>query len=190
MVAAISRIVDANHYLTPQQPLDTEIPLEDVRILRRRSAEIITVRVTPLRREITVLLPLRASQSAGEWIGECRGAGIKVILREKHGCALTERGSRILEVGRHAHAVVNTGAAPGHGIGIQLIGKAEARPNVVSVYRNASHTGCGKQCNSVQFFRSLIPVPVLGGPAAGQVNTLLAAAIEIAEFDSIVSRSV
>ena len=184
MGAAIRRVVDAYHNLAGQQSLDSQVPLEDVRILRFGRPQVICIRIAPFC-QLAVLHSLRAGQAAGKRISKARGARIKVVLREKHRCAFAERSSGILEVRGHAHAVIHARSSANDGIGIQLIGKTEPGSDVVAIHRNASHLAAGEQSNPVQCFASQSQGGCLS--AAGQVDGHAAGAGEIAELDPVVA---
>src|SRR5262249_47785061 len=82
VVAAVCGVVHAYYDLTGQQPLDSEVPLIDVGILRLRSAQVVAIAKTPLS-QFAVFLALWRGRTltvaVRKRIGQGCRAGVEVV---------------------------------------------------------------------------------------------------------------
>src|SRR5215472_1346590 len=111
MGTSVGRVVDSDHDLAGQQMLNAQVPLVDVSVLGFCRSQVVAIGVAPLR-QLAIDLVLRAGQPEGKRIGERNWstvvcASVEIVGREKHGGTLAKRRTRVLEVGGHAHSVIN-----------------------------------------------------------------------------------
>src|SRR5579864_3756865 len=149
MIAAVGGVVHSDYDLAWQQPLNSQVPLVDIGILRLRSAQVIAIGKTPLsqlaiclalgrRRALIVAVRKRIAQTHRCAVDRAR---VEVVGGEEHGRALTERGAWILEIGCNAHAVIHTCATANYCVLVKLVGETQARAPVVAINWNMPHPG-------------------------------------------------
>ena len=112
MRAAVSRVVRVNQDVSRQFPLNSEIPLIDLRV-PESVAPMIAVAIAPEGQRAIFPL-LRAHKTDRERVLE-RGVLRDVsVLGKVYIHALVPPGSTILPVGREVHAVVDPGSTAHH----------------------------------------------------------------------------
>ena len=82
MGASVRGVVHAEHDLAGKQPLDPQIPHVNVGVSRRRRAQIVRVRITPVRK-LAVLRTLRTAKASRKRILQGRGLGGEIVVRKK-----------------------------------------------------------------------------------------------------------
>ena len=109
--------------------------------------------------------------------------------QEKHGGVLGESGSGKLEVRGRAHSEIQASSSAHHRLRIEPVGKAQPRPKVLAVYRDAPHAGSGEQRGSEQLLRGreIHAHRLQSRLSAAQIEIDTAVAGEIAEFDVVVA---
>src|SRR3954452_12425302 len=134
--------------------LHPQVPLVNIGVLGLCGPQVVSIPVTPLR-QFAVCLVLRTGYATMKWIGQGSRTGVEVIVREKHGRALTERRTRILEVGGDAHSVIDACAPAKYGVLGQLVSKAKPGSPVVAVGgHGAPMKSVGEERCSDQLFLS------------------------------------
>src|SRR5579871_739663 len=150
MCASIGGIVDAQHNLARQQPLDAQVPLIKFSISCRARAQIVWILIAPVCK-LSILPALRWGKSTREGVLERRRLRRKVVVRKKQVRRFAECGSRILEVRRRAHAEVDAGSTAYNCLRIKLVGKSQARSNILAVRRNCPVARSGELRGAQQF---------------------------------------
>src|SRR6267142_4038730 len=120
--------------------LHSKVPLVNFSI-----AGIACVQVTAVIKSPIGQLPVGSSlwwrQSCREWILESRVLRRKVVGREIEGRIFREGGPRVLEVGSHVHAIEDSRPAANDCVRSQLVGKSQARREVVPIHPRVAMSG-------------------------------------------------